>query len=209
MKRLLDSATGAIAALCLSSAVPAMSATLLVDGSGKLTGASGVVVEGSNYDVTFLDGTCTSLFNGCDDNTDFAFTTDATVTAAAQALLDQVFIDGFLGNFDSRPALTSGCEDPAGCLAWIPRPIDRLGVFATGAYNSYTIGGTDVVVYSGNVFPFDTTSRTNQTWARFSVAVAPSVPEPSTWAMMLLGFGAAGIALRRRRKSVRIFKQAG
>jgi hypothetical protein len=27
-----------------------------------------------------------------------------------------------------------------------------------------------------------------------------TVPEPSTWAMMLLGFGAAGIALRRGRK---------
>ena len=26
------------------------------------------------------------------------------------------------------------------------------------------------------------------------------VPEPSTWAMMLLGFGAAGIAIRRSRK---------
>ena len=28
---------------------------------------------------------------------------------------------------------------------------------------------------------------------------APAVPEPSTWAMMLLGFGAAGAALRRAR----------
>jgi hypothetical protein len=28
-----------------------------------------------------------------------------------------------------------------------------------------------------------------------------AVPEPSTWAMMLLGFGAAGVALRRRRKT--------
>jgi hypothetical protein len=27
------------------------------------------------------------------------------------------------------------------------------------------------------------------------------VPEPATWAMMLMGFGAAGYALRRRRKS--------
>lgn len=28
----------------------------------------------------------------------------------------------------------------------------------------------------------------------------PSVPEPATWAMMLLGFGAAGIAIRRSRR---------
>jgi PEP-CTERM motif len=29
-----------------------------------------------------------------------------------------------------------------------------------------------------------------------------AVPEPATWAMMLLGFGAAGFALRRRRRPV-------
>lgn len=36
-----------------------------------------------------------------------------------------------------------------------------------------------------------------------------SVPEPATWAMMLVGFGAAGVALRRRRKTaVRISQLA-
>jgi hypothetical protein len=29
------------------------------------------------------------------------------------------------------------------------------------------------------------------------------VPEPATWAMMLLGFGAAGFALRRRRQTAK------
>lgn len=32
--------------------------------------------------------------------------------------------------------------------------------------------------------------------------LTPAVPEPATWAMMLLGFGAAGLALRRRRTVV-------
>ncbi|MBL8770948.1 MAG: PEP-CTERM sorting domain-containing protein [Phenylobacterium sp.] len=31
------------------------------------------------------------------------------------------------------------------------------------------------------------------------VEVGPAVPEPATWAMMILGFGASGAALRRRR----------
>ena len=31
--------------------------------------------------------------------------------------------------------------------------------------------------------------------------VAASVPEPGTWAMMLLGFGAVGYSMRRRRRS--------
>jgi hypothetical protein len=33
----------------------------------------------------------------------------------------------------------------------------------------------------------------------FAAPVTPPVPEPSTWAMMLLGFGAIGLAMRRRR----------
>jgi PEP-CTERM motif len=32
-----------------------------------------------------------------------------------------------------------------------------------------------------------------------NLAVNPAVPEPATWAMMLLGFGGIGIAMRRRR----------
>jgi hypothetical protein len=34
-----------------------------------------------------------------------------------------------------------------------------------------------------------------------AAAVTPSVPEPSTWAMMLFGFAAVGTAMRRRRRS--------
>jgi hypothetical protein len=37
----------------------------------------------------------------------------------------------------------------------------------------------------------------------------PSVPEPATWAMMLLGFGAAGTAIRRsRRKAPKLLQIA-
>ena len=35
-----------------------------------------------------------------------------------------------------------------------------------------------------------------------NATAAPAVPEPSTWAMMLIGFGAAGYAMRRRGKTV-------
>ncbi len=33
-----------------------------------------------------------------------------------------------------------------------------------------------------------------------AITVTPAVPEPGTWAMMLIGFGGVGVALRRRRK---------
>ncbi|MEO7411428.1 MAG: PEPxxWA-CTERM sorting domain-containing protein, partial [Sphingomicrobium sp.] len=35
-----------------------------------------------------------------------------------------------------------------------------------------------------------------------------AVPEPSTWAMMLIGFGGVGVAMRRRRRTGAQFAQA-
>ena len=36
--------------------------------------------------------------------------------------------------------------------------------------------------------------------ALYTTGTPPAVPEPATWAMMLLGFGAAGYSMRRRRQ---------
>jgi PEP-CTERM motif len=41
-------------------------------------------------------------------------------------------------------------------------------------------------------------------WTATLPAVTPGVPEPATWAMMLMGFGAMGFAIRRRNTTVRI-----
>jgi hypothetical protein len=40
--------------------------------------------------------------------------------------------------------------------------------------------------------------------AEVSAPPPPAVPEPSTWAMMIMGFGAAGALLRRRTASARV-----
>ena len=47
-------------------ASPAHAAILVVDGSGMLTGATGVMVNGTPYDVSFQGGSCNAVFNGCD-----------------------------------------------------------------------------------------------------------------------------------------------
>lgn len=39
-------------------------------------------------------------------------------------------------------------------------------------------------------------------WATLSVQRSPSLPEPTSWALMLLGFGAVGVTMRRRSRAL-------
>ncbi len=117
MKRI--SALWIAALLVVLSAGSTNAATLNVSG-GQLLGASNVFVGGNLYDVAFVDGTCIALFNGCDSAADFTFTTQADALAASQALLDQVFLDGGAGAFDSLPAITNGCTSNGVCDVFTP-----------------------------------------------------------------------------------------
>ncbi|MBL3591493.1 MAG: hypothetical protein JMN24_17165 [gamma proteobacterium endosymbiont of Lamellibrachia anaximandri] len=71
---------------------PSQAAVTQVDGSGVITGATGVLVSGSLYDVEFVTGTCLTVFINCtESNHDFTFSTASDAAAASQALFDQVF----------------------------------------------------------------------------------------------------------------------
>ncbi len=95
----------ATASLVLSFSAHA--ATVLTNSGGLITGATGVDVGGTSYDVAFLDGSCNSLFDGC---TDFTFTTGAEAAVASYALFEQVlttyFFEGQL--LLPRPGVPSG-----------------------------------------------------------------------------------------------------
>jgi opacity protein-like surface antigen len=199
MKRFLAGA----AALAAVLASPAAAATLITNGSGQLTGATGVSVNGASYDVEFVEGTCAALFGGCDSISDFPFQNEADATTAMQALLDQVFTDGPVGQFNSDYSMTLGCDTntTGGCTAMIPLELQFSSLTGRGAYNT---DGSDYIIWTGLSSTYDTSLDNFWVWARFTPSLAappdPSaVPEPSTWAMMLLGFGAIGFAARRRR----------
>lgn len=88
-------------------------------------------------------------------------------------------------------------------------------VFASLLTNGYNVSGNNVSPYStvinssslfGNVWVIGA-SRSNPDniadgFKLASVNVTAAVPEPSSWALMLLGFGAIGVASRRQRKAV-------
>jgi len=83
--------------------------TLLVNESGVLTGAKNVLVDDRRYGVEFVDGTCASLYRGCDDDGDFGLSNVEEANAAFAALLETVFVDSSLGSFGSRLDLVRGC----------------------------------------------------------------------------------------------------
>ena len=185
-----------IAALGLTS-LSARAATLLVE-DGELIGANGVSVNGSLFDVRFEDGTCQSLFNGCDSLADLAFTDEASSRAAGIALLDQVFLDGPLGNFDTIPSLTRGCSDPIYCAPVVPFIIfEGGGAFGIGVLNGPEVfdGVNSLAHYASP--GSDTSSLPLRTFAVFTPAAA-AVPTVST--LLLFGVGLAGLTAAGRRR---------
>ncbi len=62
------------------------------------------------------------------------------------------------------------------------------------AYDSPSTGGLGGSGFAGPQGTGD------EAWGVSNVLLSGAVPEPATWAMMLVGFGMAGVALRRRAK---------
>ena len=158
-----------------------------VDSNGQLLGASNVDVNGSLYDVEFVEGNCFTIFNNCDEES-FTFTTQAAARAASSALLEQVFTDSDLGNFDSAPYLTAGCTASNLCEARTPYLIAfgvRLDIAVNSAFEY--LDGFRTVETS-----FAAPSRPDAIWA-----VWTAIPEPSTILLLAFGLVAVGHGYKR------------
>lgn len=77
--------------------------------------------------------------------------------------------------------------------------LDGQNVLGDGTSSLFLQNGTGGTGAT-NTFGFVTRFQT--------AAVTGAVPEPSTWGMMLLGFGAMGVSLRRRRRSQNLLQAA-
>ena len=196
----LSSLTAALfAVLALAFPLTANAVTLNIDTvTGQLLGADEVDVGGVLYDVDFVDGACVALFDGCDDPSDFTFTTDVDALAAMNALQSQVFVDTLDGNFGTEPELTNGCEDLSSCSIQTPYALSSaiqaevalLLNLADGPAFSFTDTFTTLS---------DTTTAPSIVYAQWGLSETAVVPLPASGWLILSGL--AGLFLVKRRRA--------
>lgn len=203
----------------------ASAVTLNIDGTGRLTGAQNVDINGMLFDVVFRDGTFGTIFgNPPDPNCNTGGTGACKATASwdvvtynfsgnmpgslalSTALMDQVFVDGPQGLFDSNPGLTAGCDNTTthACIVATPTRLNGFAQTAPGTtifngrainYDDSGVGtdGTDTQNFSTTM---NLENFSGAVWADWTPAVV--VPLPA--AGWLLGSGLAGLGWMRRRK---------
>lgn len=159
--------------------------SLDIDSGGVLLGAKGVSVNGTLYDVEFVDGTCDAVFSDC--MASFTFGTEADAILASEALIDSVFTDSSSGSFLSKPWTVRGISSSYGNLI-TPFAADATDIYAVSAFLSSGISFTlDGITYSPSL---DTGSASGGAlaWARWTTPPHSStVPEPSLMALLLAG----------------------
>jgi hypothetical protein len=176
---------------------------LQVSSDGQLTGATGVDVDGTLWDVVFSDGEW-----DYSSGTGLPASTKEEADLFSQALLDQVLLDSSLGQFDTDPETAIGCFNLNVCIFYTPYFVDDVNTYFSLAFNqspSTTLEDfvRDVPGILGLTGDFgDATNWTLGVWTLSSTEPPTdpptSVPEPGTLA--LLGIGLFGMGLARRRK---------
>jgi hypothetical protein len=189
-----------------AAAVPASAAPVITFNGGQGGNAAGTTVF-QNYD---------SLTSGSSIGTDaFVYSSSGSTASRpgfgssgnfAAVLANGSYSVAFaassvfsfvLGSLDTYNTLLLSFEDGTS-LSLAGGDIKGGGAFTSGSTGSATSNG--LVTYNAGTGPrmVGATFTSTDNSFEFDNLAANGVPEPATWALMILGFGAVGGALRRR-----------
>jgi hypothetical protein len=193
------------------SGPPVDTETVAVNGNGAYATPVGFTVPTSGTVVGTYSWTV--IYSGDVNNnpaTDQGTSAEQTVVSPASPRLGTAASPGGLGSTLTDIALLLGGFNPTGTITFTltspsgpPVDTETVAVNGNGAYTTpvgFTVGvaGTYfwTALYSGDG------NNNTVTASLESVSVGSAVPEPSTWAMMLLGFAGLGLAFRQSRRKV-------
>lgn len=183
--------SGIIVVLLLLSYQSAWAAILRLNASNELIGADGVEVNGTLYDVRFVEDSAYNLFY-TGGSWNFDFTSQDSALDAAHALSDQVIT----GIYDDDPSLTYGLTGTEGALG-------TYGSILT-PYTTYIYPGSSHLYIRGIAFTnhdnerndafsedyyqffnaYSTADHGNVVYAVWSVS---SVPVPGSFFLLMAG----------------------
>lgn len=186
MKRLFLAAASAATIVC--AAAPASAATVIYS-------------TGSNVVVTYQPTTGT--FDG-----DFRFRVVNTVAGAANGLFTAsfTFLSPIVGeasaiasNIIVRGNLGSDIDFTSAFINGSAGSVSNLGA-ASSAYviDAPITTGLNTLTLSGRLNPNGNGVGNGLVTGSLTLVAAAMVPEPATWALLILGFGVVGAGLRRR-----------
>lgn len=182
----------------LSFSGNALAATLVTDGSGQLLGVNDIEVNGTLYNVDFLEGSCYTFFAPClsNDNLDFDIN---LAQDASWALKEQVFDVPEWSLYTSNPSMTFGCEDLYGCTIFTAYSVNSDPMGNAQFFNGDGLFFFDYVNTCGLCYRSDdTTSDPTTVFAIWEEASgATTVPVPA--AAWLFGSALIGLRMLRRR----------
>lgn len=186
--------------------LPHIAAVIAIGASSVAMAAKTIPVHIMPDYVAIIPGQCDSLTDG--DGAGCSFTGNINTSmlgnnsylqaqSAYNAAFDPNIALNPLFSVESSQFLVGGSQFIAngnGSFTFNLADNIDLDFFAIKGSNEFTL-----YEYIGGLDNSLTFTRENLSHVVFFGNVAPPVPEPGTWAMMLLGFGAIGFVLRRRK----------
>lgn len=176
--------------------------------AGLATAACLFFASGANAATFFFDEGDMELAFAADGSISANFGRSGIGNGTADGGPEGAFTDIYNFTIDAN-GLASGSITTNTSILGSSTDLDLLSVFfngvaltGTGVGLNEALFANSVPIFAGaqNTITINGFSRGNGSYgARGSFVPTAVVPEPATWAMMLIGFGAVGYSLRRRR----------